>query len=388
MSELWRTLDEHLPAFSPAPSAYGQVEQRVRQRRQRRRRVVVAAAGAVATLAVGVAVLVSLPTDRSLAARVTIPIGGTPLGSVSASGVVWVLTCDQQCSGTAGGSTGRLVAVDARSATVISSTPITDPSAVAVGDDSVWLTHFWRGTVTRVDPDTGRSIATIQLRLPKPVGAGDSRFLPGPLAVGKGGVWVATARGYVARINPATNRVERLIRVADGTSGPLVTGPRSVWGADSLRGVLRINARTNHPSTITVSSGTRRLAIADVALADGAIWASGTWAQRSTDQTGHTTYRLTTQNAIASINPHTGQIVGEIALPKGPTALLQSSGSLWIGGLWFAPRGTLTIYRFDPSKARITRRYIVKTKGSFVAVQGGAIWITTPQGELVRIRLI
>jgi streptogramin lyase len=388
MSELWSTLDEHLPLFSPAPGAYRRVIQRARRRRQTRRRIIAAVAATALMLVVAVVVVTSVPTDRSLAAEVTIPIGGTPLQSVPSKGLVWVLTCDRLCSGTESGSSGRLVAVDARSATVISSFPVAEPSALAVGEGSVWLTHFWAGTVTRLDPATGRTLATIHLRLPRPfgVGSGDSRFLPGPLTAGQGGVWVTTARGYIARIDPTTNQVEKLIRVADEATGPLVTGQGGVWAADSLLGVLRINPNTNTASTINISSGARRLAVADVAVADGLVWATGTWARRSIDHLGHVSYTNTTQNAIAAVDTQTTRLVKVIALPSWPDAVFQSGGSLWIGGLWHTGRRTLIIYRFDLSKHRITHRYTIETTGSFVAVQDAAIWITTPQGDLHRIR--
>lgn len=71
-----------------------------------------------------------------------------------------------------------------------------NPTAVAVGFGTVWVTNNTDGTVDRLDVRTGRLRAPAIL-----VG-------PGPLAVatGEGGVWVATGDGYgdntVTRVTP------------------------------------------------------------------------------------------------------------------------------------------------------------------------------------------
>ena len=56
-----------------------------------------------------------------------------------------------------------------------------EPSAVAVGDDAVWVANTIDRTVTKIDPATNRVTATIPLRTS-----------PLELAVDGGSVWVAT----------------------------------------------------------------------------------------------------------------------------------------------------------------------------------------------------
>ena len=53
------------------------------------------------------------------------------------------------------------------------------PSWIAVGSGSVWVSNTSDGTVSRIDPASGRVVATI------PVGPN-----PGAIVVGEGSVWV------------------------------------------------------------------------------------------------------------------------------------------------------------------------------------------------------
>jgi YVTN family beta-propeller protein len=72
-----------------------------------------------------------------------------------------------------------------------------EPSAVAAGSASLWVTNSADGTVTRIDPVTLVTTATI------PVGHG-----PDAVAVNAAGVWVANAGDdALVRINPDTGAV-------------------------------------------------------------------------------------------------------------------------------------------------------------------------------------
>jgi DNA-binding beta-propeller fold protein YncE len=67
-----------------------------------------------------------------------------------------------------------------------------EPSAIAVGDGSVWVTDVFAGTLKRIDPD-GMSIED-EVR----VGT-----QPASVAFGYGSLWVAVARGNeLIRVEP------------------------------------------------------------------------------------------------------------------------------------------------------------------------------------------
>ena len=93
------------------------------------------------------------------------------------------------------------------------------PRAIAVGEGAVWVANSSDGTVSRVDPDASSS-ATIPV--------GDT---PSAVAVGAGAVWVANAvDGTVSRIDPRTGEVTRTIRVGGRPEG-LAVGRGVVWVA-------------------------------------------------------------------------------------------------------------------------------------------------------------
>jgi hypothetical protein len=114
------------------------------------------------------------------------------------------------------------------------------PAAVAVPDVTVAFGSAWVSTsraagvgeLVRVDPATRRPAAHIALTgAPAP---GDD---PAAVAAGNGYVWVLGARGYLWKIDPATNTaLSPPARVSDGTSTratAVVTGFGSVWATSA-----------------------------------------------------------------------------------------------------------------------------------------------------------
>jgi len=114
------------------------------------------------------------------------------------------------------------------------------PVAIAVGLRGVWVANAVDGTVDRLDPATGKPVATI--------GVGADLY---GVAVGFGSVWVADGNdGTVTRIDPRINRVETTIPPREQpTLAPapvfyIAVDSRYVW---ATRGdeLLRINPSTN-----------------------------------------------------------------------------------------------------------------------------------------------
>jgi virginiamycin B lyase len=96
------------------------------------------------------------------------------------------------------------------------------------------------------------------------------------VAAGGEGVWLAAATsGTVARIDPATGRAVATIRLG-GRPAAVVVGGGSVWVADDqARRLWRIDARTNQvlgsspPSGIVITQGTTWPVME---LTDGTLW--------------------------------------------------------------------------------------------------------------------
>jgi len=131
---------------------------------------------------------------------------------------------------------GELSEISTRSGRVIKQFPVVDPQALAVGAGVVWLAHFYTSTVTRLDPRSGRTTATIHLVLPRPVVRNDRRFLPDSISVGGGAVWVSTDRGQIAKLDPRTLRLEAMVPSPAEQSDVIAGRYGSTWAADNLAG--------------------------------------------------------------------------------------------------------------------------------------------------------
>lgn len=132
-------------------------------------------------------------------------------------------------------------------------------TGVAAGEGAIWVAAGQlRRTVSRLDPATGRLIATIKLH-----------DAPQGIAVGAGAVWVTNQFGdSISRIDPTTNRVVQTIPVGRGPVG-IGVGLGAVWVANSLDGtVSRIDPRTNKVVDTTEIGG----APGYVTVGPGAVW--------------------------------------------------------------------------------------------------------------------
>jgi streptogramin lyase len=92
------------------------------------------------------------------------------------------------------------------------------PRFIAAGEGAVWSLGQADGDVTRIDPTTGRVVATIALAVP---GEG------GCIATGGGAVWVTMPETPVSRIDPATNTVTERFTGVGGDCIGFAAG--SVW---------------------------------------------------------------------------------------------------------------------------------------------------------------
>lgn len=105
------------------------------------------------------------------------------------------------------------------------------PRFFDVGEGGVWTLNQDDGTVSRIDPRTGKLAATIQARV---------RGTGGDMAVGGGWVW---ARGYdvfLTRIDPRSHKVVQVYGPPVG-SGSVAVGPGGVWiSAHDVRSVWRL----------------------------------------------------------------------------------------------------------------------------------------------------
>ena len=175
---------------------------------------------------------------RTALLETTIPTGlADPAGELSVAagaGSIWVLS----------DRSGVLSRVDPNTNAIVARIPVAPFSYAAVfGFGSVWITNTGRdgkrgrGSVQRIDPRIQQVVATI------PVGP-----VPRFLAAGEGAVWTLNqGDGSVSRINPATNRLVKTIKVpgAKGTGGDIAAGAGRVWVRATHALLSAIDPRTN-----------------------------------------------------------------------------------------------------------------------------------------------
>jgi virginiamycin B lyase len=332
-----------------------------RRRRQRAWRRVTAVAVVILVAAVTATVQLrqhqaepgTLGSGRLGKVAAAVPVGG-PLTRVRADAdAVWVQR-DRDHSA---------VRVDPHSNQVVARLPLGSLGSelAAVGAGGLWLTHRGQGTVTRVDPATGRILATITVPAASPE--------PGDMsvAVGARGVWVANdnyvtgrAQDNVFRIDPATNKVVATLRVDPPLHG-IAAGDRAVMvtAGHSDYVAHQIDPATNRVvATFPVGN------VNAVAYGAGAFWvACG-------------------DGTLTRIDPVGRRVVATIQLGAAAGAVAADAQGVWVA----TADGSVT--RINPSTNTIVGSLPVGSQVSDVlslAASPGAVWLTTGGDTLIRI---
>jgi len=156
------------------------------------------------------------PTTNGVRQKIPIPPGSyNPLFS---NGIVWIT----------GVESDGLTAVDAISGKVLASIPVgSKPRFLTAGAGSIWTLNQGDGTVSRVDEENRRLVATIQAGIP---GTG------GDIGYGTDSVWLTVFDVPITRIDAATNKVVRQWVGKGGDS--LRVGFDAIWITDYKRGLL------------------------------------------------------------------------------------------------------------------------------------------------------
>jgi hypothetical protein len=227
--------------------------------------------------------------------------------------------------------------------------------AIRVGGD--WLTAGAGGVwlsgqrdIVRLDGATGRVVKRIPLAQ-GPCEASD---------VGFGAVWTATCRTPgLARIDPATNRVSRHVRLAvphsiDG-EGSIGVGAGAVWlvldGAScSACRLARVDPRSLRVlARIPVRAGS-----SSVRVGYGAVWVVNPGA-----------------SVVQKIDPQARRVVRTTKVGPGPRFFAVGEG-----GVWTLNQGDGSVTRLDPSTAavRASIRAQVIGDGGDMTAGGGWVW--------------
>lgn len=134
-------------------------------------------------------------------------IAGSPTSARPIGGRLWVRTAERE-----------LVRLDLATLAALPTVPFDHgPGFLAEGPAGVWLTDLDTGEVVEIDPDTGATVATVDLEGARGI------------AVGEDAVWVTNERhGSLVRIDPDDGSTREVAGIGHRTNGVAVDGDR-VW---------------------------------------------------------------------------------------------------------------------------------------------------------------
>jgi YVTN family beta-propeller protein len=274
-----------------------------------------------ALLGTGAAAIVAV-----IVAAVLLSSGGGGNGGPSAGGPT---------SAGALSSRDRVVRINPSTKQVVASVPAgRGPSAVTVGEGSVWVANSSDDTVSRIDPVGNRVTGVI------PVGK-----RPVAIAFGEGSIWVANFLGNSAsRIEPATNEVTATISL-DSNPTSIAAGGDSVFVVSAEEIIVTeptpvVNVWLIDPDTNAVAATSRIASTCRGAVAEGD---EGVW--------------VTTGQNLVRMDPATGMITSEFTPGLSLHGVTLGDGSVWSASLGLPAR----VLRFDAAGERILEEIPVGT---------------------------
>jgi len=163
---------------------------------------------------------------------------------------------------------GVVMAIDQTDGDVVWVAELSDgPSLLEISDERVFVAHYWTGGVTALDLSSGDVLWTAVPQLPFEIGDGPDgrKFIPNDIEAGFDSLWMATARGAVARIDATNGQIIDVFAITeqlqpDGVPvyvGDIAISDRHVWAAGETSGLFRIDPESGEIDQLT--SDQRRL---------------------------------------------------------------------------------------------------------------------------------
>ncbi|HYG95735.1 MAG TPA: hypothetical protein VD741_01380, partial [Solirubrobacterales bacterium] len=269
----------------------------------------------------------------------------------------------------------------------------TPPLRIAAGAKTVWVTSERDGTLTRLDPETGKVVGR-----PRRLGRGIAG-----VAIGGNWTWATNPRrGELLRLDPRSGRVLRTVPVR-GAPGPIALGGDRVWLADERgRGVSAVNAegarlyRSGMPPQapgLRLAWGAQSLwvAIADAASirrVDPADFEAGEPIRVGSGPAGVTVaggfvwVANSRSGTVSKVDPVLRDVVASIEVGGHPGGIDGGTSAVWV-----ANREDGTVSKIDLESGEIDGDPIdVGPEPGAVAVGGDAVWVANNgDGTVTRI---
>jgi YVTN family beta-propeller protein len=233
-----------------------------------------------------------------------------------------------------------------------SSVTPTGPVDIMGAYGSIWVSDHDASSVSRIDPATGKVIATIRV--------GQH---PGNLFVGQGAVWL-WALNRLDRISPSTNAVISLPSTW-GCGQPAFAGTAIwVWACDAGNYIMKVDPKTGRATRIADGETT----YASFFLADKTLWLAEAYPGR-----------------LQALDPVTGAVRRKIDLDGCP--LFDRVGlvgdALWIGQLDGCLNGDIDVaYKLSPTTGATIAEYHTGIPAPGIVSDGTTIWFYGVNGKI------
>jgi len=243
-------------------------------------------------------------------------------------------------------SDGQLARIDPRTGAVVATIGLgVEPSGIAFGAGSLWLTGKHSPTVFRIDPSVNEIVDRYSLPMD-----GVETDLTGEIAIGAGSVWVGHGAynpgAWLERVDTETGRVQRRFSILGGDVDHVAFGEGGLWVASTSSGELRkIDPRTSQ----VVLTRSLQSELCCVAVGGGYVWAA-------TNPSGDV-WKLTSR----------GKVLRTIELSSAVKRVTYADGALWA-----TLGGSGTVARIDPTTDAV-RRYHVGHSLTGVGVHNGLV---------------
>ncbi len=260
------------------------------------------------------------------------PVEGTPDWSVVTPIAVWVSSA----------RANHVVQLLASSNTVGLIADVQRPCAgLAFGFDSLWVPSCGAHTLERLDPATGKSIASL------PAEAANSE---GGITVGSGSVWFVVKPSKLIRIDPKTNTIAASLDLPDGSENPAF-GDGFVWVSSFAHdALLKIDPKSmTLVATIPVGPKPRFLTVGD-----GSVW---------TLNQG--------DGSVSRVDMKSGKLVATIScgIPGPGGELSFGEGSVWAAMFDFP------ITQIDPKTNTVVKQWAGQG-GDGIRAGLGSVWLS------------
>lgn len=286
-----------------------------------------------------------------------VPVGFDPSAIAVGSGSVWVSNLADQ-------SVSRL---DARTHRVVQTIPVTaQMGAIGVGAGGVWLAAQGTEapTVTRLEPQSGTVVTTLTHPLAKtarklPGVTNHHDFIAKGIGFARGNVWAgytiatSTGLGALLRVDPNQNRIADSQEEAFGVAAT-TAGLGAVWLVTSAEELVAVSPQTR--------AVTDTIALSDlpgaVAVGAGAVWVTLPYAQR-----------LVRVRSAGPGLPYA--VAGDVRIGKGAAAVAVGAGAVWV-----ANSADGTISKVDAASNRVVATIRVGNAPTGIAFGNGLVWVT------------